>query len=81
MDIEIGDMKITDVSCVRSANGDFKFESKSFDCMAGRYEIIGGTLSGTIKSGKLELTLNYKPGSMPFPVVSTFTGIRHMGKE
>lgn len=74
MDIEIGDMKITGVKCAKEADGSYKLEAASFDCMAGKYEIKGGSLSGTLKSGTLVLTLNYKPGSMPFPVVSTFTG-------
>lgn len=72
--IPMGDMKITGVKCTAASDGSYTFEAASFDCMSGKYEIKGGSLTGTLKADKLEITLSYKPGSMPFPVVSTFVG-------
>lgn len=76
MDFVIGPMSITGVKSVKGADGSYTFSSESFDCVAGQYEVKGGTLEGTLKSGALQFKISYKPGSMPFQVVSTFAGAK-----
>jgi len=72
--IEIGDMDITGVKCEKNGDGTVTLTQPDFRCIAGKYETTG-SLTGTISTGgELTLTLNYKPGSMPFEVNSVFTG-------
>ena len=73
MSFTFGQMNITDVTCVRTTDGTMVFTNPQFECQAGQFHTTG-TLSGTLSpDGTLDLTLTYKPGSMPFEVKSTFT--------
>ena len=72
MPIEIGDMVIEQVEYAAFPSGG-GFLKKDFDNVkAGAYN-TRGTLQGTItKDGHLHLTLTYRPGTMPFDIVTEF---------
>lgn len=77
MDFTIGPMEIKGVKSVKASDGSFTFSSDSFDCMAGQYEVKGGVLkNGSLKGGKLEFEINYKPGTMPFLIMTAFAGTK-----
>lgn len=40
------------------------------------YEAHDATVSGTLKDGVLHLTLSFRPGTMPFPILLTYDGKR-----
>ena len=69
--ISIGDMEIYGVS-VNEVDGVKTLSAGNFECQGGDY-IIKGSLQGEISSGKAEITILYRPGSMPFECRSTFT--------
>lgn len=73
LDIEIGEMAIEAVVFGYGEDGVARFEKSAFECQAGAY-FTTGSLAGTYypKSGAIDLTIDYKPGSMPFMVKSQF---------
>lgn len=74
MDITIGNMLIEAADCTVQDDGSYAFEKAEFACQAGEY-FTTGSLSGQYREGEaLELTLLYKPGSMPFLCRSAFAG-------
>ena len=70
--VEIGQMRIEKVEYAAFPSGG-GFLKKDFDNVkAGAYN-TRGTLQGTIsKDGHLHLTLTYRPGTMPFDIVTEF---------
>ena len=69
--ISIGTMKVSDVACTAKADGSIEFVKDNFVCQTGDYE-VKGKLSGVYSEGKLTVTVNYKPGSMPFECQSDY---------
>lgn len=69
----IGTMHIDKVSCKDNGDGSYDLQKDAFECQAGKY-LTKGSLTGRYQSGKLELTVHYKPGSMPFECKSDFQG-------
>ncbi len=61
----IGTMYIEDVACTDNGDGTYTLDKPEFACQAGKYYTTG-SLSGRYQPGKVELTIEYKPGSMPF---------------
>lgn len=74
MPITIGEMTIEGVEYVFDKDGNCSFSKKNFQVMAGSYDTTG-SLEGTIDAvnGMAQMTMNYKPGSMPFDCVTVFT--------
>ena len=72
-EFHIGTMHIEDVKCTVRDNGESILEEKTFECQAGQY-LTKGSLSGRLYADRFELTLHYKPGSMPFECKSVFQG-------
>ena len=72
MPIEIGDMLIEQVEYAAYPSGGGHLKHEGFDIQAGEYR-TRGTLFGEIaKDGALTLTLTYRPGTMPFDIVTEF---------
>lgn len=70
--IEIGAMKIGDVEYAAFPSGGGYFRNDAFEVQAGEYNVRGALYGELSASGHLTLTLSYRPGAMPFEVVSTF---------
>jgi hypothetical protein len=70
--VEIGQMRIEKVEYAAFPSGG-GFLKKDFDNVkAGAYN-TRGTLQGTIsKDGHLNLTMTYRPGTMPFDIITEF---------
>ena len=72
MPIEIGDMLIEQVEYAAFPSGGGYLMKKDFDIQAGKYR-TRGSLEGTIsKDGTLSLVMKYRPGTMPFEIVTEF---------
>lgn len=70
--ISIGAMEIPQVEYAAYPSGGGHLKHEGFDIQAGEYR-TRGTLFGEItKDGALTLTLTYRPGTMPFDIVSEF---------
>lgn len=70
--IEIGDMEISDVQYAAFPTGGGYFRKDMIEVQAGEYT-VRGSLQGELSSaGHLTLALRYKPGAMPFEVLSEF---------
>ena len=70
--ISIGAMEIPQVEYAAYPTGGGHLKHEGFDIQAGEYR-TRGTLFGEItKDGALTLTLTYRPGTMPFDIVSEF---------
>lgn len=67
MNISIGEMVIDSVQYAFYPNGNGMFVKDNFEVMAGQYNTVG-SLSGTFDAatGTVTMTMDYKPGSMPF---------------
>lgn len=71
-DIRIGAMEIPQVEYAAYPSGGGHLKHEGFDIQAGEYR-TRGTLFGEItKDGALTLTMTYRPGTMPFDIVSEF---------
>ena len=77
MNVEIGQMDIENITIQYDDKNFGIIPETEFECMAGKYE-TKGTISGSYDTptGELTLTLDYKPGSMPFSVHSEYKGTR-----
>lgn len=74
--IDIGAMVIEGVEYAAYPSGGGCLRKEGFDVQAGEYR-TRGTLQGELsRDGSLALTLRYRPGAMPFDIVSTFGGPR-----
>lgn len=74
MTFNIGSMKITDVQVTTLDDGSYILKKDSFNCMAGQYDTTG-ILDGILdEQNNLEITLTYKPGTMPMEIKSVFKG-------
>ncbi len=72
MHITIGEMTIENVSFKYDADGSTAtFARPDFETMAGQYD-TKGSISGNYSSEGLSFEMEYKPGSMPFLVKSSF---------
>lgn len=70
--ISIGAMEIPQVEYAAYPSGGGHLKHEGFGIQAGEYR-TRGTLFGEIaKDGALTLTLTYRPGTMPFEIVSEF---------
>lgn len=69
----IGEMDIQNVECRRADDGTVTLVKDHFECQAGDY-YTKGSLTGKYAKGRLEVTILYKPGSMPFECKSVFEG-------
>lgn len=72
MHITIGEMTIENLSFAYAADGSASFSRPDFEAMAGQYHTTG-SISGTYTDGNISFEMEYKPGSMPFLVKSTFS--------
>ena len=71
----IHSFKIDDVDFTKNADGSFSFSKDKFSSTDGKYEINGNNLNGTISSdGKINFTLTYKAGKMPFKLKVKYFG-------
>lgn len=71
--ITIGDMNIENVAFIWDEEGNATINQPNFECQAGAYHTVG-SLTGTYSAnGNINITFDYKPGSMPFMVKSQFT--------
>jgi hypothetical protein len=72
MPIEIGDMLVEQVEYAAFPSGGGYVKKENFDIQAGKYR-TRGSLEGTIsKDGTLSLVMKYRPGTMPFEIVTEF---------
>jgi hypothetical protein len=72
MPIEIGDMLVEQVEYAAFPSGGGYVKKENFDIQAGNYR-TRGSLEGTIsKDGTLSLVMKYRPGTMPFEIVTEF---------
>ena len=72
MHITIGEMTIENLSFACGDDGSASFSRPDFEAMAGQYHTTG-SISGTYSEGNISFEMEYKPGSMPFLVKSTFS--------
>lgn len=70
--IEIGEMDITDVEYAAFPTGGGYLRCEAFEVQAGAYRVRGSLHGELSASGRLTLTVSYRPGTMPFDVVSEF---------
>lgn len=76
LQITIGQMDIENVAFVWDAEGGATLMQPDFECQAGAYHTLG-SLTGTLHSdGNIDVSLDYKPGAMPFMVHSQFTALK-----
>lgn len=75
LNITIGDMVIDGVTVSSDEDGVMTLSKPEFECQAGAYSTTG-SMSGSYDpaTGAVDITYDYKPGSMPFTVKSRFTG-------
>ena len=69
--ITIGEIYLKNITAT-AANNVVTLDLADFSCQAGDYEISHAKGTCTITNGKIDLAMNYKPGSMPFEVQTTF---------
>lgn len=70
--IEIGAMEIQKVEYAAYPSGGGYFRKEAFDIQAGEYRTRGSLFGEITKDGALTLTLAYRPGTMPFDIVSEY---------
>lgn len=70
--IEIGAMRIEGVEYAAYPSGGGYLKKDAFEVQAGEYTTRGSLYGEITKEGRLTLTLKYRPGTMPFDVVSQF---------
>lgn len=70
--IEIGAMRIEGVEYAAYPSGGGYLKKDAFEVQAGEYTTRGSLYGEISKEGTLTLTLKYRPGTMPFEVVSRF---------
>jgi hypothetical protein len=76
MHITIGEMAIDSVRYAFDSNGNGMFFKKNFEVMSGTRPTTG-SLSGTFDaSGSVQMTMDYKPGTMPFLCHSELEAVR-----
>ena len=71
-DIRIGAMEIPQVEYAAYPSGGGHLKKDAFDIQAGEYRTRGSLFGEIAKDGALTLTLTYRPGTMPFDIVSEF---------
>ena len=71
-DIRIGAMEIPQVEYAAYPSGGGHLKKDAFDIQAGEYRTRGSLFGEITKDGALTLTLTYRPGTMPFDIVSEF---------
>ncbi len=70
--IEIGTMEIQDVEYAAFPSGGGYLRKEAFDLQAGDYRTRGSLYGELSPTGRLSFTVRYKPGTMPFEIVSEF---------
>lgn len=73
--IDIGEMRFADVSLNKTSDGTETFNIEDFTVQAGAYSVTG-SIDGIVSAdgSKADISINYRPGSMPFSIKSVFTG-------
>lgn len=72
MPINVGEMEIKDVEYAAFPGGGGYFRKDAFDVQAGTYRTRGSLYGELSPEGQLNITLTFRPGSMPFEIVSEF---------
>ena len=70
--IEIGDMRLEDVEYAAFPSGGGYFRKLDFDIQAGAYRTRGSVEGSVSKEGKLPFVMKYRPGTMPFEIITEF---------
>ncbi len=70
--IDIGAMEIQNVEYAAFPTGGGYLKKEAFDIQAGDYRTRGSLQGELSAEGYLTLTLTYRPGTMPFDIVSVF---------
>lgn len=70
--IVIGAMDIPKVEYAAYPSGGGYLKCEAFDIQAGEYRTRGSLHGEVSKEGKLSFTITYRPGTMPFDIVSEF---------
>lgn len=69
--MKLEDIVIADVPVTDAKDGTYSLETK-INTTSGNISVTG-SLNGTIKNGKANITFVIKPGAMPMPVTAVFT--------
>lgn len=70
--IEIGAMDIPQVEYAAYPTGGGYLKKEEFDIQAGEYRTRGSLYGELTKNGTLTFTITYRPGTMPFDIISEF---------
>lgn len=70
--IEIGAMEIPQVEYAAYPSGGGYLKKDEFDIQAGEYRTRGSLYGELTKDGTLTFTITYRPGTMPFDIISEF---------
>lgn len=70
--IEMGGMEISDVEYAAFPTGGGHFRKDAFEVQAGEYRTRGSLYGEFSSAGRLTITLRYRPGTMPFDIISEF---------
>lgn len=71
--ITIGEIVVDSVSVSETASGEVTLSKGEFTYQSSTYFIKGHSVKGTIREGKLSVTMDYTPGNMPFGLTTSFT--------
>lgn len=72
MHFAFGEMQIDSVQYATYPSGNGMFYRDNFQVQSGQY-LTKGSLKGTYGAdGTVEMTISYKPGTMPFEIISQF---------
>ncbi len=63
---------VTGVSVAASESGTYTLSKESFSATSGSINLEGSNLAGTVSNGEVRITMDVKPGSMPFAITFTF---------
>lgn len=73
--MSLGNFTISGVKVAAGENGSYSLSLGEFESDANGTPITGESLSGTVTSdGTANITLVFKPGSMPMPITAAFSG-------
>lgn len=73
--MNLGDFTISEVNVTAEVNGGYSLSLGEFESETGETPITGVSLSGTVATdGTANITVDFKPGSMPMPITAVFTG-------
>lgn len=73
--ITINEIVVDSVLVSQTTLGSLTLSKGEFTCQTSTFFINGHSLKGTMKEGKLSVSIDYTPGSMPYGLVTTFTSM------